>query len=103
MANPSAPVYLCGSRPGVFDPTQPTRLLRHSDSTLLFASFNPLTGNGPSLSADALTHARRIVIEVPRTNDFSEKPNLFSFVPNALLSPGVASEGKLPRVVNYCG
>ncbi|KAI1788730.1 hypothetical protein LXA43DRAFT_894168 [Ganoderma leucocontextum] len=97
------PIYLCGSKPGVFDPTQPTRLLRYLDSTLIFASFNPLTFTGVSLCTDALTRARRVVVEVPHANDFSERPNWFSFVPNAVLAPGVASEGKWPRVVNYCG
>ena len=104
MAAPSCPpapvpVYLCGSKPGVFDPTQPARLLRHLDSTLLFASFNPSTSSGASLSTDA----RRIVVEVTQANDPNDRPHSFSFVPSAGLAPGVVSEGKWPRVVNYCG
>ncbi|PIL28477.1 hypothetical protein GSI_08515 [Ganoderma sinense ZZ0214-1] len=97
------PIYLCGSKPGVFDPTQPSRLLRYPDSTLLFASFNPPFFSGTSLSADKLSRASCIVVEVPCANDAIERPNWFSFVPKAVLAPGVTSEGKWPRLVDYCG
>ncbi|KAM5539820.1 hypothetical protein V8D89_006633 [Ganoderma adspersum] len=81
---------------------KPARLLCYPDSTLLFASFSPLIFSGPSLFTDALPRAYCIVVEVPHMSNFSERPNFFSFVPNVVLAPRVASEGKWPRVMDYC-
>ncbi|KAG2345594.1 hypothetical protein BDR05DRAFT_116804 [Suillus weaverae] len=106
-AGPShAPRVIRGTKPGLLDPTQPSRLLRAPDSTLSFASFDPRTALAgediPDLRklsiGDDLPPPKRIVIETtPKGTSF------WRFVPKARLDGGARDEGFWPRVVEICG
>ncbi|TRM70070.1 hypothetical protein BD626DRAFT_391274 [Schizophyllum amplum] len=95
--------YISGTEPGVLDPRQPQRLLRHPTSRLLFASFDPRTASTFDLSKlslkDELYRPKRVVIEMAATGACS-----WRFVPKAKRGPGVQDdEGQWPRVIEICG
>jgi len=106
-AGPShAPRTIRGSKPGLIDSTQPSRVLRSPDSQLSFASFDPRTAlageDVPDLRklsiGEDLPPPKRIVIETtPKGTSF------WRFVPKARLEEGVRDEGFWPRVVEICG
>lgn len=93
-----------GNVPGQLDPSQVSRLLRQSNSTLSFAWFDPTTA-APftvsrlgSLSLDDGCRVQRIVIET--------RPGIGSswrWVPRARLRSHLQDEGTFPRVVQICG
>lgn|SRR6266850_3003379 len=91
---------LLGSHPGQLDKTQPSRVLRHPDAKLLFASFHPLTASNVQLGAahDGSSNPKRIVIET-HPNGFSH----WRFVPRTRLAEGVSDEGTWPRLVDFLG
>ncbi|KAL0957228.1 hypothetical protein HGRIS_001042 [Hohenbuehelia grisea] len=97
---------LTGSKPGIFDPTQPARLLRLPNGSLAFASFDPRTATSCSHSPDVrklslneqLYRPKRVVLEtLPNGETF------WRFVPKARWEEGVLDEGAWPRMVNICG
>lgn len=91
---------LLGPHPGQLDQTQPSRVLRHPDSRLLFASFHPLTASNvrPSHAHDESSKPKRIVIEM-HPSGLSH----WRFVPRARLAEGVVDEGSWPRLVDFLG
>ncbi len=91
---------LLGPHPGQLDQTQPSRVLRHPDAKLLFASFHPLTASNvqPFHAHDDSSKPKRIVIEM-HPGGFSH----WRFVPRARLAEGVVDEGSWPRLVNFLG
>ena len=91
---------LLGTHPGQLDQTQPSRVLRHPDAKLLFASFHPLTASNvqPGPTHDGSSNPKRIVIEV-QPNGSSH----WRFVPRARLAEGVSDEGCWPRLVDFLG
>ena len=103
-AGPSV-VHLEGPVPGILDKSQRSRLLRHPNSTLSFAAFDPYlaTSRDPSdlsnLSLDDdRCRPRRIVIEtVPGRGSF------WRWVPSARKQEGVDDEGIFPRLIDICG
>ncbi|RDX43290.1 hypothetical protein OH76DRAFT_1487982, partial [Lentinus brumalis] len=99
--------YLRGSRPGLLDPTQPDRVLRHPRSVLTFSTYDPQTATGsvqrghPSGTRPHTPDLTRIVVEsVPGTEIGS---STWRFVPAARLAPGVVAEGTWPKFVDLCG
>lgn len=98
-----------GTKPGRLDPNQPSRILHHPDSTLLFAIYSPYTARTdyddqqhpdhehPSAN-DELNKGRRIVVETLPTGD-----SIWRQVPRAHLLHGVQDEGTFPREVVYRG
>ncbi|RPD68635.1 hypothetical protein L226DRAFT_495510 [Lentinus tigrinus ALCF2SS1-7] len=101
------PRQLQGSKPGLLDPTQPARILRHPNSTLCFAAFDPLAASGhahPRKRTDAdPARPKRIVIE---TTPGNRMPSRWRFVPRARRAPGTPGsedEGVWPRLVIVCG
>ncbi len=102
------PRQLQGSRPGLLDPTQPSRVLRYPNSTLSFAAFDPLAASGnaqPRKYAPDADPARpkRIVIE---TTPGNRVPSKWRFVPRARRAPGMpglGDEGVWPRLVMING
>lgn len=98
MTAPSS--SLLGPHPGQLDQTQPSRVLRHPDARLLFASFHPLTASNvrPSHAHDGSSKPKRIVIEM-HPSGFSH----WRFVPRARLAEGVVDEGSWPRLVDFLG
>ncbi|RDX55157.1 hypothetical protein OH76DRAFT_1397538 [Lentinus brumalis] len=102
------PRQLQGSRPGLLDPTQPSRVLRYPNSTLSFAAFDPLAASGnaqPRKYAPDADPARpkRIVIE---TTPGNRVPSKWRFVPRARRAPGtpgLGDEGVWPRLVMING
>ena len=102
----AVPRILQGTTPGLLDPTQPARILRHPDSVLSFAVFDSLVATGrqpppnsPSAQSE-LPHPRRIVVE---TNPASRLLSGWRFVEEAELGPGVQDEGTWPRLAIICG
>ena len=91
---------LIGPHPGQHDQTQPSRVLRHPDARLLFASFHPLTASNaqPYHAHDGTPKPKRIVIEI-HPSGFSH----WRFVPRARLEEGVVDEGSWPRLVDFLG
>jgi hypothetical protein len=91
---------LLGPHPGQLDQTQPSRVLRHPDAKLLFASFHPLTASNvqPGPAHDGSSNPRRIVIEL-QPNGTSH----WRFIPRARLAEGVSDEGSWPRLVDFLG
>ena len=97
----SSPFY-----PGILDDSQRARLLRHPNSTLLFAAFDPLTASGlkdvPDLRNlslnEELCRPKRVVIENTPTGE-----NFWRFVPRARLEKGLGDEGTWPRTIEICG
>jgi hypothetical protein len=91
---------LLGPHPGQVDQTQPSRVLRHLDARLLFASFHPLTASNvrPSHAHDGSSKPKRIVIEM-HPSGLSH----WRFVPRARLADGVVDEGSWPRLVDFLG
>ncbi|KZP03364.1 hypothetical protein FIBSPDRAFT_845039 [Athelia psychrophila] len=94
-----------GSAPGVLDPTQPGRLLRHPGSRLAFASFDPTIAHpGASNAAQNTNHGvenyrpKRIVVETS-----PQGASFWRFVPRARREDGVPDEGVWPRVVEVAG
>jgi hypothetical protein len=96
---------LSGPAPGLFDRTQPRRVLRQANSQLNFASFDPQTA-APHMSLpnlanltlkDELYRPKRIVIETSPSGQ-----STWRFVPKAQFEPGVENEGTWPRVIDYC-
>ena len=98
MTAPSRSLF--GPHPGQFDNTQPSRVLRHPDAKLSFASFHPLTAsNVPPYDAHQdSSNPKRIVIET-YPGGFSH----WRFVPRARLAEGVNDEGLWPRLVDVLG
>ena len=98
MTAPSS--SLLGPHPGQLDQTQPSRVLRHPDARLLFASFHPLTASNvrPSHAHDESSKSKRIVIEM-HPSGLSH----WRFVPRARLAEGVVDEGSWPRLVDFLG
>ena len=94
---------LQGCKPGLLDPTQPSRILRHPDSTLSFAVFNPLAATGSDSKAGTQekpsSYARRIVVETLP----GARIKHWRYVDEAELGPGVQEEGSWPRLVVVCG
>jgi len=84
MTAPSS--SLLGPHPGQLDQTQPSRVLRHPDARLLFASFHPLTASNvrPYHAHDGSSKPKRIVIEM-HPSGLSH----WRFVPRARLAEGV--------------
>ncbi|KAF7981865.1 hypothetical protein HWV62_31421 [Athelia sp. TMB] len=85
------------------DRSQLSRLLRHPNSTLSFASFDPTiahTGGIKPTKNHQLENYRpkRIVIETS-----PEGASIWRFVPRARREEGVLDEGVWPRVVEVCG
>ncbi len=100
----SIPRVLLGSTPGLLDPPQRDRILRHPSSVLSFATFDPLTATGcVDVSNGGPTEPfhsafRQIVIEtIP-----GGVPH-WRAVPQANYAPGVVDEGTWPRLVSVCG
>ncbi|KAF8844665.1 hypothetical protein BDN67DRAFT_921376, partial [Paxillus ammoniavirescens] len=94
---------LRGTQPGLLDSSQPSRLLRFSDSKLFFSSFDPKTAlvDDPGIrkrTTENLTPPKRIVIETT-----SKGASFWRFVPRARLEEGAQDEGVWPRVVDICG
>ncbi|PFH51481.1 hypothetical protein AMATHDRAFT_80212 [Amanita thiersii Skay4041] len=97
---------LTGTVPGLLDPTQPLRLLRHPTSTLLFAAFDPLTATVqrdlPDIHKRSLDkelyRPKRVVVEIALNGG-----RYWRFVPNARREEGVVDEGSWPRDVDICG
>src|ERR1700676_1015315 len=110
LPNQLQPRSISGTTPGLLDPSQPSRLLRLSTSTLSFASFDPRTAfvddtkdfpNIANLSTQNEHHRpKRIVIETTPNG-----VNFWRFVPRARKEHGVVvlDEGVWPRVVEICG
>lgn len=98
MTAPSS--SLLGPHPGQLDQTQPSRVLRHPDARLLFASFHPLTASNvrPYHAHDGSSKPKRIVIEM-HPSGLSH----WRFVPRARLAEGVVDEGSWPRLVDFLG
>lgn len=110
-AGPSNTQYtrsISGLLPGTLDPEQSRRLLRHPQSKLFFASYNPLTAsalhgredigiNSLSLN-EQLYRAKRVVVEVT-----PDGQTFWRFVPKARRDAGVDDEGTWPRVIDLCG
>ncbi len=98
MTAPSS--SLLGPHPGQLDQTQPSRVLRHPDARLFFASFHPLTASNvrPSQPHDGSSQPKRIVIEM-HPSGLSH----WRFVPRARLAEGVVDEGSWPRLVDFLG
>ena len=98
MTAPSS--SLLGTHPGQLDQTQPSRVLRHPDARLLFASFHPLTASNvqPYHAHDESSKPKRIVIEM-QPSGLSH----WRFVPRARLAEGVVDEGSWPRLVDFLG
>ncbi|KAF8502049.1 hypothetical protein F5888DRAFT_1918688 [Russula emetica] len=94
------PSSLLGSHPGQLDQTQSSRVLRHPDARLLFASFHPLTASNvrPYHAHDGSSKPKRIVIEM-HPSGLSH----WRFVPRARLEEGVVDEGSWPRLVDFLG
>jgi len=94
------PRSLSGPRPGQLDQTQPSRVLRHPDAKLVFASFHPLTASNtqPYHACDGPSNPKRIVIET-HPGGFSH----WRFVPRARLAEDVSDEGTWPRPVDFLG
>lgn len=93
---------ISGPAPGVLDPSQPGRILRHVCSTLAFLSYDPYTASG---MGDAFKHdcqdvflSQRVVAEL-----IPGQPPTWKFIPSARRAPGIEDEGIWPRVVNICG
>lgn len=95
---------LCGTQPGLLDPSQPPRLLRFPDSKLSFASFDPKTALAEVPGVQQLNNfgtlapPKRIVIETT-----SKGASFWRFVPRARLEEGAQGEGLWPRVIDVCG
>ncbi|KAF9460687.1 hypothetical protein BDZ94DRAFT_1197302 [Collybia nuda] len=96
---------ISGCRPGILDPTQLVRLLRHPESSLSFASFDPQTAlmqdvpDFRKLSLkEELYRPKRVVVETPLNGESS-----WRFVPSARRDEDVLNEGQWPRVVEICG
>jgi hypothetical protein len=96
-----------GTVPGVLDPSQSSRILRHSSNILTFASFDPHTARGQStfadigklsLAEDSGSTARRVVIESTPSGKFH-----WRFVPKANKEDGCIDEGTWPRIIDICG
>ncbi len=98
------PRLLLGSTAGLLDATQCQRILRHPNSVISFANFDPLAatgciGNGhPPQTAHPPIASRRIVIE-----SIPGSVAQWRAVPQADLAPGVNDEGTWPRLVSLCG
>jgi hypothetical protein len=92
------PISLLGPHPGQLDQTQPSRVLRHPDARLLFASFHPLTASNVHHAHDGSSKPKRIVIEM-HPSGLSH----WRFVPRARLAEGVVDEGSWPRLVDFLG
>lgn len=99
---------VCGTYPGVLDPTQPSRILQTQASVLSFASYEPRAATSeqiPDLGNLSLDDGRsercrpkRIVIEtIPGRGSF------WRFVPNAIREQFVEEEGTFPRLIQICG
>ncbi|KAH8828471.1 hypothetical protein DL96DRAFT_1709755 [Flagelloscypha sp. PMI_526] len=103
MASSSSIQSLLGCVPGQLDSTQPSRILRHKDSILRFASFDAQTAHPTdsirlqAQSASSFSRPRRIVIE-----EFPSGDATWRWVPNARLESG-AEEGHFPRPVEISG
>lgn len=102
---PSTLPVLSGTKPGIIDPTQSSRLLRTPDSSLSFASFDPHVATPPDVSDlrklslnEELYRPKRIVLETLPTGQ-----SFWRFVPNAAREDGVLDEGTWPRTVELCG
>ncbi|KAI9459090.1 hypothetical protein F5148DRAFT_1287215 [Russula earlei] len=91
---------LSGPHPGQLDQTQPSRVLRHPDAKLSFASFHPLTASNthPYHARDCPSNPKRIVIESHPSGS-----SCWRFVPRARLAEGVSDEGPWPRPVDFLG
>jgi hypothetical protein len=91
---------LLGPHPSQLDKTQTSRVLRHPDAKLLFASFHPLAASNvhPGPAHDGSSNPKRIVIET-HPNGLSH----WRFVPRARLAEGVSDEGSWPRLVDFLG
>lgn len=95
---------ISGTKPGVLDDTQPSRLLRTSRSTLSFASFDPYIAAPHEVGFQNLNlqgescRPKRIVIEtIPGHGSF------WRWVPSARKMQDVEDEGVFPRVIDICG
>ncbi|KAL0576666.1 hypothetical protein V5O48_005326 [Marasmius crinis-equi] len=98
-ASSSSTRVLSGTMPGLLDPTQSQRLLRHPHSKLAFAFYDPRTTSTlpqPDPLQD-LCKDRRVVLES------LGNAVTWRLVPRALVDEGVTDEGLFPRVVNICG
>jgi hypothetical protein len=92
---------ISGATPGLLDPTQPTRLLRHPTHRLSFASFDPLTATAASdqrRRSIQLHGSNRVVIETTPDGE-----SFWRFVPSARQENRSVDEGDWPRVVKICG
>jgi len=104
MRHAHTPKIISGTVPGKLDPTQPSRVLHHPNSTLSFAGYSPFTARTDyeqyeldPASREELLSGRRIVVE---TSDLGEC--IWRFVPRAHLLHGVNDEGVFPRPVHFC-
>lgn len=96
---------LRGSKPGLLDSTQPSRLLRDPASELHFASFDPFTARQDdgvdrlrNLSlTEQLYRPKRVVVEITPTGGF------WRFVPRVVRDDGLKNEEHWPRLVDICG
>ncbi|KAJ8076452.1 hypothetical protein PM082_000875 [Marasmius tenuissimus] len=98
-ASSSCTRVISGTTPGLLDVTQSQRLLRHPNSKLTFASYDPRT-TPAGLQADPLLDSckdRRVALDVLGTSV------VWRPVPRAILDEGVTDEGLFPRVINICG
>ncbi|KAH7917080.1 hypothetical protein BV22DRAFT_1135718 [Leucogyrophana mollusca] len=93
-------IAISGSTPGVLDPCQPHRVLRHPEATLSFVAFDPLTASGASQGGFTRMDypQQHVVIE-----SLPNGEQTWKFVPYASRDIMVADEGSWPRVINICG
>ena len=92
--------YLQGSVPGLLDPTQSRRLLCDTETTLLFATFDPRSATGDLLSAhDEVPPGRRDRIVIETTRGASR----WRFVPPPVYAPGGVLEASWPKCLTICG
>ncbi|KAI0049855.1 hypothetical protein FA95DRAFT_1677189 [Auriscalpium vulgare] len=95
-STPPIPPTVAGRRPGVLDDSQPSRILRHPDASLSFASFDPLTASFADQGKPSAAAARpkRIVVETLPSGH-----STWRFVPKAKFAEGLDDEGDWPRIV----
>ncbi|KAL0578203.1 hypothetical protein V5O48_003778 [Marasmius crinis-equi] len=92
---------LSGTVPGLLDPSQKRRILRHPSSQIFFASFDPRTAAPDyqtSIFDTDIHRRRRIVLEVICNHTLT-----WRFVPSASLDQAATNEGAWPRLVEICG
>lgn len=101
MSNLSYPT-ISGPVPGVLDPTQPSRILRHESSILAFLTYDPCTAGGRGQFYKAAQSRELLAQRVVAEQIPGEFPT-WKFVPSARRDTGLEDEGVWPRIVNICG